>query len=308
MIDITTHIRELLFRHDCVILPSFGGFIGNYRPAGIDNSTNTFTPPVKAISFNRNLKHNDGLLIGKISETRKIGYADSKRLVDDFVNSLQKRLEKGERVTLNRIGYFQNNSEGSLQFEPDRESNYLLDAYGLESFNREPVENYDVARRVMKRNDMEPVTSSISRKMVWRAVIAVPFIAAMILVPLKTDLFKNRISINPLAGIELNEGNEIPDHAPTSQVSGTSDAQGVRDDNATGDNRGFFLIAGSFKSADNALRLFDKMSLQGHEAELIKAPNGFYRVSIESYETYSMAVTEKKNLLSEYPEIWIWKK
>ena len=302
MIDITTHIRELLFRHDCVILPSFGGFIGNYRPAGIDNTTNTFTPPVKAISFNRNLKHNDGLLIGIISEERKIGYVDSKRLVDDFVDSLRKRLEKGERVILNRIGYFQNNSEGSVQFEPDRESNFLLDAYGLNSFTREPVENYDVAQRVLKRKDMEPVRSSLSRKMVWRAVIAVPFIAAMIFVPLKTDLLKHKTSLNPLAGIELSEEKV----SQPGLVAGGEEMNEIRQ--LPDDNGAYFLIAGSFKSADNARRLLNEMSLKGHGAELLKAPNDFYRVSVESFGTYNEAVAGKKNISAEYPETWIWKK
>ncbi len=65
--DVTAFIRELLFGHDCVIVPGFGGFIGNYTPARIDKRTGTFYPPVKQISFNRNLNHNDGLLVGKIS-------------------------------------------------------------------------------------------------------------------------------------------------------------------------------------------------------------------------------------------------
>ncbi|MDP3003404.1 MAG: hypothetical protein Q8N38_09780, partial [Bacteroidales bacterium] len=42
VVDITAFIRELLFGHDCVIVPGFGGFIGNYTPAHIDKSTGTF--------------------------------------------------------------------------------------------------------------------------------------------------------------------------------------------------------------------------------------------------------------------------
>ncbi len=71
LMDITAFIRELLFGHDCVIVPGFGGFIGNYTPARIDKSTSTFYPPVKQISFNRNLNHNDGLLVGRISDHAK---------------------------------------------------------------------------------------------------------------------------------------------------------------------------------------------------------------------------------------------
>ncbi|NLA48282.1 MAG: hypothetical protein GX876_02335, partial [Bacteroidales bacterium] len=63
--DITSFIRELLFSHDCVIVPGFGGFVGNYAPARIDRATSTFYPPSKQISFNRNLRNNDGLLAGR---------------------------------------------------------------------------------------------------------------------------------------------------------------------------------------------------------------------------------------------------
>ena len=95
--DITDFIRELLFDHDCVIIPDFGGFIGNYTPARIDKSNNTFFPPVKQISFNRNLNHNDGLLVGRISESAKMNYADARNLVEEFVKDIRTRLSKGEK-------------------------------------------------------------------------------------------------------------------------------------------------------------------------------------------------------------------
>jgi nucleoid DNA-binding protein len=101
--DITAFIRELLFGHDCVILPGFGGFVGNYTPARIDKDTDTFYPPVKQISFNRNLNHNDGLLVGKISSSTGINYGDARNMVDEFVTSLRKRLERGEKVHIDQI-------------------------------------------------------------------------------------------------------------------------------------------------------------------------------------------------------------
>ena len=86
--DITAFIRELLFSHDCVIVPGFGGFVGNYSPARIDKTTDTFFPPAKQISFNRNLNHNDGLLVGRISGTSGIAYGDARNLVDEFAASV----------------------------------------------------------------------------------------------------------------------------------------------------------------------------------------------------------------------------
>jgi len=191
--DITTHIRELLFSHDCVIVPGFGGFIGNYTPARIDKTTSTFYPPVKQISFNRNLNHNDGLLVGKISESSGVNYGDSRNIVDEFVVSLRKKLEKGEKIVFDNIGSFVNNQEGNIQFEPDRTVNYYLDSYGLESFQYPPLEGYDVRNRIMRPLDKEPIRRSPSRKILWRAAVIVPLLALMIAIPLRTDLFRSKV-------------------------------------------------------------------------------------------------------------------
>lgn len=315
MIDITSHIRELLFKHDCVILPSFGGFIGNYRPAQIDKATNTFSPPVKAISFNRNLVHNDGLLIGKISAEKKIGYADSKRIVDDYIDGVKQRLEKGERVAFDRIGYFQTNNEGNIEFEPDRDTNFLLDSYGFTSFRREPLMSYELTGRTAMR-DMNSVRSS-NRKMAWRAVIAVPFIAAMILVPLKTDLLRSRASLNPINGIELSdselvERNTIVVQEEASKNSGMEIVSGEPESiiNTLQDNisEKYYIVAGSFKSHENAMRMVEEAGSRGYAAELSENDNGFYRVLLNSYSTKEDALKLLDKVRSDYSDCWILRK
>lgn len=327
MIDLTVYIRELLFSHECVVLPSFGGFIGNYRPAGIDVATNTFTPPVKAITFNRNLNTNDGLLIGRISAARGIGYADSKRLVEEFVESLRKRLSKGERIVMEGIGWFQNNGEGNVRFEPDNDSNYLLDSYGLTSFRRDPVEASIPGIASLKRRDRESLPSYSTRKMVWRAVIAVPFIAAMIFVPLKTDLFRGKASLNPLASTEFEENRASsaresegislqeavsaePETVPVIQEDQAVDAV-VQDDltaSTVVQAERYFLIAGSFKDRENALKLSTLASGKGYEAEIFPADNGFFRVSLSSFSSHEEAEGEMGRVKADFPEIWVLKR
>ncbi len=62
--EISQYIKELLILNDCVIIPEFGGFVANYKPATIEN--NQFFPPAKEIAFNNKLVSNDGLLIKHI--------------------------------------------------------------------------------------------------------------------------------------------------------------------------------------------------------------------------------------------------
>ena len=68
------YISDLLFLHDCVIIPDFGGFICNYKSAYIDDESGLICPPSKDILFNRNLTHNDGLLVSWIAGKENISY------------------------------------------------------------------------------------------------------------------------------------------------------------------------------------------------------------------------------------------
>jgi nucleoid DNA-binding protein len=223
--DLITGIRGLLFRHDCVVIPGFGGFICNYVPASIDKATGMFYPPARRVSFNRNLTNNDGLLIGDISSREGVGYGEARGIVEQFVSGIKKRLSKGEVIPFELIGTFRTNHEGSIQFEPDSEANYNAGSYGMESFRFEPVAGYDVRKRVMKvQGGIAPSRIPV-RKMLVRAAVAIPVLIALVAVPLKTDIFGsrlNRASLNPLATVQFEDNRQAIDETPLDNA-GASD-------------------------------------------------------------------------------------
>jgi nucleoid DNA-binding protein len=316
-VDITAFIRELLFGHDCVIVPGFGGFIGNYMPAVIDKSSGTFYPPVKKISFNRNLNHNDGLLVGRISGEAKISYGDARSMVEEFVADTRKKLEKGEKVVFDKIGSFINNQEGNLQFEPDRNANYHLDSYGLESFQCLPLEGYDVRKRILRHNQADPARQASIRKILWRAAVIVPFLAVMVAVSLKTDLFKSKVestNLNPLVSAEFeNNKNEVDKDIKNEPVltaknispeTETLDTPPVTEPVAA-DESYFSVITGSFKSEANAISQADMLKEEGFTPEISTAPNGFYRVCAMICKDKNTALAKKDSIAKKFPGTWI---
>ena len=50
--NIGKYVHELLLENDTVIIPGFGAFISNYKPAEIDEETNELKPPAKEVTFN----------------------------------------------------------------------------------------------------------------------------------------------------------------------------------------------------------------------------------------------------------------
>lgn len=149
--NIEKHISELLFEHDCVIVSEFGGFVCNYSSAGIHPSKHQFHPPFKKISFNRNLKNNDGLLANHLSVSEKISYSDSNRLISEYVQNMTKDLNSNKCFELINIGTFYIGEENTLLFEQDETMNYLPDSFGLSTFNFPIIKREPIERKIVKK-------------------------------------------------------------------------------------------------------------------------------------------------------------
>ncbi len=137
--DIARHIGELLYYHDCVILPNLGGFIANYSSARIDIHRKLIHPPSKRILFNKHVKVNDGLLASKIVKEESISFEKANKALNSFIHSVQRKINAGERVAFEKIGVLYLNKENNIQFTQDA-TNFLTSSYGLPSVDLIPVE------------------------------------------------------------------------------------------------------------------------------------------------------------------------
>jgi len=138
-VKVDHHISELLFDHDCVIVPSFGGFLASYQHATLHPTQHVVSPPSKKIAFNIFLKQNDGLLANHIAGREKLSYTDALKQIDFFVNQCQQELSDGKRIILDKVGLLYFDSEKNLQFEPFKNMNYLREAFGLGAIQYLPV-------------------------------------------------------------------------------------------------------------------------------------------------------------------------
>jgi hypothetical protein len=309
-VDIKAFIRELLFVHDCVIVPGFGGFIGNFSPAYADENSGTFYPPSRKISFNSNLNYNDGLLIGKISQTTGVNYGDSRHMVEEFVKMLKGRLDKGEQVVFDHIGTFVYNRENNILFDPEPNINYHPGSYGLESFQWSTSRQYDVRKRVTRHISREPVRISVTRKNLWRAAVLIPVLALLIAVPLKTNLFKTRVeatSLNPLVTAEFENNKKAIDEAAV-VVPATSLPVKPETPPEPVDEVKYTIITGSFKSEVNALSHVEILKADGYEPEINQASNGFYRVTAMTCTSKEKAISTRDSISKKFPGTWISRK
>jgi hypothetical protein len=348
--DISGYVRELLFSHDCVIIPGFGAFIGNYFPAQIDRSDGMFYPPSRKVTFNRHLTGNDGLLIGHISSHLQTGYGEARDIVSEWTDELRKRIMTGTPVTLEHLGTFSLNHERTIIFDPDLTVNYLLTSYGLSAYHRHPVSGFDVRKRVLEKQHEPAVSPPSVRRLLTRAAVIIPVLVALALVPFNDHLFKSRMeesTLNPLARAELeynreqidagavavltDSGTTVDEPSPgivaakkpvksqnppavdtskpaaaPSETTAHSSAKPERPAVVVHEYR-YLLIIGSFQGEDNALTMVDKLRKLGFDPEVASGPDGFLRVSAESFGTLDEAVTSLEKMKRDFPGAWVYK-
>ena len=100
------HIAELLRRHDCVVVPTFGAFIAQYKPSELNLITGKLTPPSKRLAFNPELRHNDALLVSALAQADACSYFDAQAEIDFFVKAWQEDIALQGIVSLHRVGRF----------------------------------------------------------------------------------------------------------------------------------------------------------------------------------------------------------
>jgi len=130
--QITHLIAELLFKHDCVIVPNFGGFVARNYSSNFSKATNLLYPQSKHVLFNKNLIHNDGLLISALMQKSGMPLVEATKQIEDYKDYVQSLLHAKKRFELENIGLLYIDAENSLRFEAKTDVNFLLESFGFE--------------------------------------------------------------------------------------------------------------------------------------------------------------------------------
>ena len=343
--NIEKYISELLYSHDCVIVPDFGGFVANYSPARIHPTQHTFAPPSKDIVFNKNLKNNDGLLANAIATSEQVSFAEASRRITIYVDECMKSLRNGGRCAINSVGTIYYDVERNLQFEPDRTINYLTDAFGLTTFQSPAIRRGNVERQVQKEfRDREPIPAPARRinvkKYVALALGGAAIVFAALWIPLKTDLLKTgSANLNPFAPkedsryearkagvatismddfIEAQASSEniftdttAIDPAVDPSISSSAEPESTAVSEAASQpvtSGNYHVVAGCFMVQENAQRYVEQLQAANVAANIIgQNKAGLYVVSIGDYSSKEEALSSLPKARSISSDAWLFR-
>lgn len=307
---IEKHISALLYRYQCVTVPGFGAFLTETLPAQLNNDTFTFYPPKKLISFNANLKNNDGLLANHIALQEKISYTQAVDNITQTVESWLKRLQNWETLILKNLGSISNNLEGSIVFTPDTPVNYLAEAFGLSTVISPAVKREELKAIAEKVEEIAPVIFTPERKKSYSYLKYAAVFAIMASVggagfkmyrdhEIATQTLLVEQSVQEKVNDKIQQATFfIENPMPAVKLS-------LKEDHTA--KMPYHVVAGAFRSETNAQKAVNALVSKGFNArKLGKNQFGLYPVLYGSFATYAEA-HEKMNKIkrTESSDAWL---
>lgn len=298
--EISQYIKEILLLNDCVIIPEFGGFIANYKPAKVEN--NQFFPPSKEIAFNNKLVSNDGLLVNYISDVEGINYFEAKQKLDSFVEETLLNLERNRNVYFEGIGYLHYDSKENLQFEPQLKENLLVDSYGLQSFTFEKLYQRQMPQPAARIEMKEPVPVIFQKRKARKLAIAIPLLIAMALIPMKHN--KEYFSKSDMGLWEaITQTAPVPSAQPKEEIVQETPAPVITEQSQ---ELKYFIIGGSFKNEENANKYIEQLKAKGYTGKNLGVFKGLNRVAMIGFATMEEAQKELNSMLTQNPSSGVW--
>ena len=292
--SVEDHIKELLFRHDCVIIPNFGGLVSNPVSSKINTVSGTIFPPSKLIVFNKNLSINDGLLINHISKKEKISVDESKNIVFDFSKKITDSLMSERSMRLNNIGLFTLGSEDNIIFHQDIANNFDLNSFGFESFQ---IQKKTKTKKIIDINQ-----SSTTKKISYKAAAVLIPLILLSLTNILLDTSTNNINIQK-SDLNFFKNSKVPklDVAKNKIEKEIEKIETI----TTPKTKNYHVIAGAFIEKSNAEKLNNSLIESNFNSEILLSENGYHRVSYNSFESKENAIIELEKLKRINKSAWI---
>ncbi len=129
--ELDNYLKQLLYQHDCVIVPGLGGFVCAHKKLEFNVQAGFIMPARKTVAFNQNLNTNDGLLANHLVQKEKIGFQKALENINAWVSALHYSLQQGQTITIEGLGSLSFSTEKKIVFVPQANVNFSQDSYGL---------------------------------------------------------------------------------------------------------------------------------------------------------------------------------
>ena len=300
---IKQYIKELLYIHECVTIPSFGAFLTQSTRAFVNYEVGNFEPPKKIIGFNILLKNNDGVLANHLAKKEKISYEKALKKIEKEVIIWKQRLNT-QNLFFPGIGEMKLTYDKKIEFFPSRQINFDSNSYGLKPFQRNPIkkiipvsDNKNLFH--MDNQTKDDLMFTPEEKKSQNPLLRYAAIAILTIAQLGTSYYygdkymtEEKIEATKIAQKKIKDNvlNATFDLGTISKIELNFDAENNYIQPVAEYNF-YSIIAGSFRSMSNAEKKLSTLIEEGYNAEYSKSsPEGLYRVAYGRFESKKEAL------------------
>ncbi len=344
MFRLDRHIEILLMKHDCVILPGFGGFVAHHVSAHLDDTDGVMIPPKTIVGFNPRLTFNDSLLVQSYAETYDYSLPEALNIVEEEISMLRNMIQEEGHCELS-IGELLLNNDGSYEFAPISSGIAIPAFYGLGGIDTNDTEcfatkrgheNSNRAKSAMRymEDEGEEHVIKISTKVIRRMAVACMVIFLMVSLPFVNS---NTNTKELLGGINFNQLYKLmpkievikKDDTKVQTVSRPIQNNNIRTEKtqisttenntdtscetslqATNTQPAYTVVLASMVSARNAAIFVDQLHAKGLTEAKVIGEGKNRKVVYGNYNNEEEAQQVKRKLSSNYWELtsaWVTK-
>jgi hypothetical protein len=307
--NIQPYIAQLLYRYQCVTVPGFGAFLTEIQSAQLNESSNSFFPPKKMISFNANIKNNDGLLANHIAQSEKTSYDYAVSAIQYEVLNWKKALQETGICSIKNVGDLRLNVDNGVIFTPYDQTNYLSSSFGLNSFVS-PLVKREIFEQKIEALEKEVFVSEIVELEERRSRPYLKYAAIFVLGlgltgSIGYPLYQNQIASETLL-VESAVQKQVEQKIQEATFFIESPIPAVTLSIKEG-KLPYHIMAGAFREEKNAEKIFKNLNKLGFKARRIDInKHGLYPVLYGSYKTFAEAEKAKNEIQKTHnPEAWI---
>ncbi len=314
MYELIEHIEYLVCQHDCVVIPGVGAIIAYHVPAYIDSEHSCIYPPKRALSFNTQINHFDGLLAASVSRREKVSFEKASDMVSKSVSDIMNCLDSQNEVSLGRVGALRKNAENIIEYIPGANTDFsgLLCKYTPVKFEKELIDSPIVKSEITK-----PRKSVIHRFINAAAsVIILIMLGFMLSTPIIDNeaVFASMSAFKPAntnaveqwdfnaSEIELNIA--IPDHnTATGMAEERNNTTDVETENM------YYVIVASLPNEEIAQKFIAENNNISENFKILKS-NKRCRVYIDKANSIDSALKalSQSNRKQQFPDAWVFRK
>lgn len=319
--ELAIYLKNILYNSDNVIIPGFGRMLTKYKPAEINSSDNSIVPPSKYVIFEASPMISDGVLAKYIAQQKMISEQEAERYITDEVKSMNQKLDSGETIMLEGIGYL-SKEQGNIRFEREQDANFFTDSFGLSKIDYKKVE---LKHTPQHNSEFTPVKRKINY-LLWAMILSVMFIigGAIVVYLFYPDLVSKYIKIQQTLPVQI-----LPQEDTNTLSKNQKDTSRANDlekffDSATDKKKAlaikqetantvknrfdesYYIIAGSFNNFERASRFVKRLGKEGFKSEVIQFNQETFRVTIGEFKDKNQALAELLRIRAVKGDDAVW--